>query len=152
MKEIAIIKEDNFDKARKAIREGKKENKITLFASSNDELIRKILEKEPIDILVIFQAGRKDNQKQRNSGFNQVLADISKKNKVTIGICMDEIVCSKDKEKSDIIARVMQNIKLCSKNKIPMKFCGQSARNADTYDLKSLGLVLGMPTWMMKNI
>lgn len=151
-KEIAIIKEDNFEKARNIIRESKKENKITLFASSNDELIRKILEKEPTDIVVIFQAGRKDRQKQRDSGFNQVLASIAKKNKVTMGICMDEIVCSKDKEKSDILAQVMQNIRICSKNKIPMKFCGKSAKEADIYDLKSLGLILGMPTWMTKNL
>lgn len=151
-KEIAVIKEDNFDRARKAIKEAKKENKIALFASSNDELIRKILEKEPTDVLVIFQAGRKDRQKQRDSGFNQVLADISKKNKVTLGICMDEIVCSKEKERANILARVMQNIRLCSKNKIPMKFCGQSARNSDPYDLKALGLILGMPTWMIKNL
>ena len=144
------IRESNFEKARKIIREQKKLKKQVVFVSSDDNLTRKILEKEPVDILVILQAHRKDRQKQRDSGFNQVLAKIAKKNKVKIGICLDEILASKYKQRADILARVMQNIKLCSKNKIPMKFCGQNTRNI--YDLKSLGLVLGMPTWMTKNL
>jgi len=149
-KDISRIKESNFEKARKIIREQKKSKKKVVFISSNDDLTRKILEKEPVNILVILQSSRKDRQKQRNSGFNQVLAKIAKKNNVKIGICLDEIFNSKDKEKADILARVIQNIKLCSKNKIQMKFCGEKTRNI--YDLKSLGLVLGMPTWMTRNL
>lgn len=147
---IATVRENNFEKARKIIREQKKLNSQVIFVSSDDELSRKILEKEPIDILVILQSKRKDRQKQRDSGFNQVMARIAKKNNITIGICLDEILASKDRQKAEILARVMQNIRICSKNKIPMKFCGQNIRNI--YDLKSLGLVLGMPTWMTKNL
>ncbi len=146
----SVIKESNFEKARKIIREQKKLKKQVIFVSSDDNLTRKILEKEPVDILVILQAHRKDKQKQRDSGFNQVLAKIAKKNNVQIGICFDEILTSKDKQRANILARVIQNIKLCSKNKIPMKFCPQNLRNI--YNLKSLGLVLGMPTWMTKNL
>lgn len=144
------ITETNFEKARKLIREEKNQNKQVIFVSSDDELARKILEKEPVSILVILQANRKDRQKQRDSGFNQVLAEIAKKNKVIIGICLDEILASREKQRADIIARVIQNIRICSKKKIPMKFCGKSIR--DIYDLKSLGLILGMPTWMTKGL
>lgn len=147
---IVIIKENNFEKARKKIREEKKLQKQITFVSSDDNLSRKILEKEPINILIILQSKRKDRQKQRDSGFNQVLAKIAKKNNVKIGIYLDEILASKSKQKADILARVIQNIKLCSKNKILMKFCGKNTKNI--YDLKSLGLVLGMPTWMTKNL
>jgi ribonuclease P/MRP protein subunit RPP1 len=146
----STVREGNFEKARKIIREQKRLKKQVMFISSDDNLTRKILEKEPVDILVILQSHRKDRQKQRDSGFNQVLAKIAKKNKVKIGICLDEILASKSKQRAEILARVMQNIRLCSKNKIPMKFCGENTR--DIYDLKSLGLVLGMPTWMTKNL
>ena len=146
----SVIKESNFEKARRKIREEKKSKKQIIFVSSDDDLTRKILEKEPVDTLVILQSHRKDRQKQRDSGFNQVLAKIAKKNKVKIGICLDEILASNDKKRVDILARIIQNIKLCSKNKIFMKFCPQNLRNI--YDLKSLGLVLGMPTWMTKNL
>ena len=146
----ATVRENNFEKARKIIREQKKLNKEVIFVSANDNLTRKILEKEPVNILVVLQSHRKDHQKQRDSGFNQVLAKIAKKNNVKIGICLDEILASKSKQRAEILARVMQNIRLCSKNKIQMKFCGENTRNI--YDLKSLGLVLGMPTWMTKNL
>jgi len=147
------IQESNFTKARNLIKKQKEENpkEKVLFVSNDDDLSRKILEKTPIDILVILQSKRKDFQKQRNSGFNQVLAKIAKKNKIQIGICLDEIISSKDKQKAEILARVIQNIKICNKNKIQMQFCGcEYPRNI--YDKKSLGLILGMPTWMTKKL
>jgi ribonuclease P/MRP protein subunit RPP1 len=148
MKNQIIIQENNFDKARKEIKENK--NKTIIFSSNNDKLNRKILEKEKIDILLLNMAGRKDFQKQRNSGFNQVLAKIAKKNNVAIGINLDEIIHAKTKQKAEILAQIKQNIKLCNKNKLGMKFIAQKQR--DIHDLKSLGLVLGMPTWMTKGL
>lgn len=146
-----LIQENTFEKARKQIRENK--NKEIIFSSNDDELNRKILEKENINILLINQAGRKDFQKQRNSGFNHVLAKIAKKNKVTIGINFDEILDSKAKQKADILARIRQNIKICNKNKLKMKFIIQNKKNQrNIYDLKALGLVLGMPTKMTKEL
>ncbi len=149
MKKDILISENNFDKARQQIR--KNFNNQIIFSSNNDELNRKILEKENINVLLINQAGRKDKQKQRNSGFNQVLAKISKKKKVAIGINLDEIINSKAKEKSKILARIKQNIKLCNKNKIQMKFISFKNKR-DIYDIKALGLVLGMPTWIIKHL
>lgn len=142
-----IIKETNFEKARKLIKDSKSK---VIFVSKDDTLSRKILEKEPIDTLVILQSHRKDKQKQRDSGLNQVLVKIAKKNKINIGICLDEIIEAEPTLKAKIIARVIQNIKLCAKDKVQMKFCGNNARNI--YDKKSLGLVLGMPTWMIKGL
>lgn len=144
---MKLIQENTFEKARKEINKNKSEKII--FTSNNDELNRKVLEKLPIEILLINQKDRRDRQKQRDSGFNQVLAKIAKKNKITIGINLDEIIESKSETKKKILARIKQNIKLCNKNKLKMKFIAQNPKNnRNTYDLKSLGLVLGMPTWM----
>jgi len=147
-----VARGNTFEEARKNIKLLKSEhpNEKIGFVSGDDELNRKILEKEKIDFLVILQANRKDKLKQRDSGFNNVLAKIAKKNNVTIGICLDEIVCSCAKLKSDILARVKQNVMLCAKNKLNMRFCGKT--NKDIYDLRALGLVLGMPTWMTKTL
>ncbi|MCK4647413.1 hypothetical protein KAT24_00610, partial [Candidatus Pacearchaeota archaeon] len=82
--------------------------------------------------------------------FNQVLAKIAKKNNVAIGINLDEIINTKGKQKAEILARIKQNIKLCNKNKLRMKFITQKQR--DIYDLKAVGLVLGMPTNMVKGL
>jgi RNase P/RNase MRP subunit p30 len=143
---MQIITETNFQKLRNIL---KKAEAPIIFSSDNDDLNRKVLEKEKINMLLINQKGRKDFQKQRNSGLNQVIAKIAKKSKVTIGINLDEIIDSRQKDKSKIIARIKQNIFLCNKNKLNMTFIGiNNQRNG--LDLKSLGLALGMPTWMLK--
>ena len=147
MKHI-IIKENTFQEARKKIRENS--GKIIIFSNSDDELNRKILEKEKIDILLPILSKRKDRMKQRDSGFNSVLARIAKKNNISLGIDFDEIVNSEPKEKSEKEARIRQNIKICNKNKLNIKFISNKKR--DRYNLKSLGLLLGIPTDKIKNL
>lgn len=149
MKQI-IIQEKTFEKARKKIRESR--DKEIVFTSSDDELNRKVMEKEKINVLLINLKNRRDFSKQRNSGFNQVLAKIAEKQNIVIGINLDEIINSDKEEKARILARVRQNIKLCNKNKLKMKFVSLGGVKRDIYDLKSLGLVLGIPTWMVKTL
>ena len=149
--EYAIISGKDFNEARKKIRENK--GREIVFTSDDDELNRKVLEKESINILLINQTGRKDKIKERNSGFNQVLAKLAKKKSVAVGINLDEIMKSGEEEKAEIIARVRQNVKLCNKNKLKVRFISKELDEArDWYNLKALGLVLGMPTWMVKSI
>ncbi|MGD9276746.1 MAG: hypothetical protein PVJ67_06260 [Candidatus Pacearchaeota archaeon] len=150
MKHKIIISEKTFEKARKKIRENS--DKEIIFSSFDDELNRKILEKEKIDILLISLLNRQDFSKQRNSGFNQVLAKIAKKQNIVIGINLEEVINSNENEKAKILARIKQNIKLCNKNKLKMKFISPTKIKRNIYDLKSLGLVLGMPTWMVKDL
>ncbi len=147
---MEIIKETDFEKIRKQAKKLKEDKSEVIFTSENDELNKKVIEKLPIDILLLSQKNKKDSQKQRNSGFNQVLAKIAKKNNIQIAINLDEIIDSKTGpiEKAKILARIKQNIKLCSKNKIQMKFISPSEKNKDSYELKSIGTSLGMPTWM----
>ena len=148
MKNTILIQEINFENARKEIRKNK--DKKIIFSSDNDELNRKILEKEKIDVLLLNQSKRKDFQKQRNSGLNHVLAKIAKKNNIIIGINLDEIINSRGKNKSEIFARIKQNIKLCNKNELKMNFISIKEKR-NIYDLKALGLVLGMPTDMTRD-
>ena len=172
-----LIQENTFEKARREINKKTSEEKLInktrkggseplseplggdvrtkeiIFSSNDDELNRKVLEKLPINILLINQSHRKDRQKQRDSGFNQVMVKIAEKNKVTIGINFDEIIESSLETKKKILARIKQNIKLCNKNKLKMKFIAQNPKNQrNIYDLKSLGLILGMPTWMTREL
>jgi RNase P/RNase MRP subunit p30 len=151
---MIIITQQNFNKLKDEVKKAKSESKEIIFSSEDDELNRKVIEKLSIDILLINQKNRKDFQKQRNSGFNQVMARECKKKNITIGINFDEILEEKNlKNKAEIIARIKQNIFLCNKNKVKMKFIIQKSENSrNIYDLKSLGLVLGMPTWMTKDL
>lgn len=143
--EQILIQENNFEKARKLVKEN--QGKKIIF-SGDDETNRKVLEKENIEILLLSQTGRKDFQKQRNSGLNQVLAKLAKKKNITIGINLDEVINSSEKEKAAILARIRQNVMICNKNKLKMKFIYKNQKR-DAIDLKSLGLILGMPTDML---
>lgn len=151
MKPKIIIQEIDFNKIRQKVKSNP--NKTIIFSSDNDELNRKVLEKEKINVLLLNQTQRKDRFKQRDSGFNQVLAKLAKKNNVEIGINLDEILEAKGEKKKEILARIKQNIKLCNKHKLKMDFIALKEKNKrDVYDLKALGLVLGMPTYMTKEI
>lgn len=145
---VILINASTFENFRKNLKIKREKNKRKLigFTGIDDELNRKILEKEKVDIFMPLLFHRKDWQKQRNSGFNQVMAKQAKKNNVTIAINLDELINTGGKEKAEILARIHQNIKLCNKNKLKMTFLPSK----DSYDLKALGLVLGMPTWMFK--
>ena len=145
---MEILTEKNFSKLKEII---KKTKGRATFTSNDDELNRKVIEKLPIGTLLINQSHRKDYSKQRNSGFNQVMAKLAKKNKVTIGVNLDEIIQAEHKKKAKILARVKQNVKLANKNKLKMKFISKKFKK-DKHDLKALGLALGMPTWMTKNL
>lgn len=151
---MIIITQTNFNKLKDEVKKAKSENKTIIYSSEDDELNRKVIEKLQIDILLINQKNRKDFQKQRNSGFNQVMAKECKKKNIILGINLDEIIEERNlKTKAEILARIKQNIFLCNKNKVKMKFINQkSANSRNIYDLKSLGLVLGMPTWMKKEL
>ena len=139
--------EKNFSKLKELVKQYN-EKKI-IFYSNDDDLNRKVMEKLPIKVLLIPLDERKDFMKQRNSGFNEVLAKIAKKEGIKIGIDLDEIICSQNKER--ILSRLKQNINLCKRNKLFMEFFSiKEKRNLIL--LKSLGLVLGMPTWMTKNL
>lgn len=146
--EDILISSREFNEARRKIKEN--QGKRIVFTSQDDDLSRKVLEKENIQVLLINQSGRRDRLKQRNSGFNQVLAKIAKKKGVAIGINLDEILNADKEEKAKILARIEQNIVLCNKNKLKMAFLSKLPR--DQYDLKALGVVLGMPTWMTKAV
>ena len=144
-----IINAKTFSEARSLISKAKEK---IIFSSNDDDLIRQILEKEKISVLLLNQKQRKPKVKQEDSGLNHILAKLAKEKNIAIGINLDEILSSKGKEKAEILSKVKQNIKLCSKAKLRMIFISleKDLKNKkDPYDLKSLASALGMPTWML---
>jgi ribonuclease P/MRP protein subunit RPP1 len=128
----------------------KKFEKTKIFSSNDEELDRKILEKESVDILLLNQSNKKDKLKQRDSGFNHVMAKTAKEKNITIGINLDEIIHSDKRNRAKILGRVRQNIELCKKVKLKMMFFSEKEKR-NSIELKALGSVLGMPTNMIKD-
>jgi RNase P/RNase MRP subunit p30 len=146
MERIFLFKED-FNRLKLKVKDNK--DKEIVFSSEDAEFNRKVIEKLDVNVLLLKEESRRDYSKQRDSGFNQVMAREVAKKGIVIGIYLDELVLSLDKVR--ILARVKQNIELCKKFKIKMKFIGEQIKR-DSRELKSLGLVLGMSTWMTKEI
>lgn len=144
--EKIIIKETEFNKIKDKVKKNKKSEII--FSSNDDELIRKVMEKLPINGILISLENRKDYSKQRNSGFNEVMAKIAKKNKINLYFSFEEIINSKNKER--IIARIIQNIELCNRNKIQVKISFDKEKRNEK-EIKSVLSSFGAPTWMTKN-
>ena len=146
MKEQLILTETNFSKLKELVKKNKE--KVLIFTSNDDELNRKVSEKLPIDILIIPLEERKDYMKQRNSGFNEIMAKILKKNKINLGVSLDELIESKNKER--ILARLKQNIFLCNKSNIKIEII-ETKNNKSPQDKKALLLVLGLHTSLISN-
>jgi RNase P/RNase MRP subunit p30 len=149
-----LLTQKDFNKLKNEVKKTKEEEKQIIYFSEDDELNRKVIEKLDINVLLLNLNSRKDFQKQRNSGFNQVMAKIMKKKDLVLGINIDELIGEANlKRKSEIIARIKQNISICNKNKVKMKIITQNEKNRrNIHDLRALGIVLGMPTWMTKQI
>jgi RNase P/RNase MRP subunit p30 len=144
--EQIILTEKNFSRLKEMVK--KEKEKEIIFSSADDELNRKVMEKLDVSGILISLSERKDYMKQRNSGFNQVMAKIAKKKGIFIAIDFNELTNSK--EKSRIISRLKQNIFLCNKYGIILKFI--NVENKNLLDLKSLLLVLGLKTSLIKNL
>jgi len=146
--EKIFIEENNFEKARKKIRENS--GKFIIF-TGDDEISRKILEKEKVSVLLINESGRNDFMKQRDSGLDRVIARLATKNKILIGINFDEILESDKKTKAKILSRIIQNIEICKKEKTNMAFVSKK-NDLEKNSVLALGLSLGMPTTMIRFI
>lgn len=113
---MEIINTANINEVRKQIQKLKKEGKQIIVKAQDDEFNRKILEMQGIDILLSPEIhARKDKLKQRDSGLNEILCKLARKNNIKIGINLEEISKLQKKEKAKILSRIMQNISLCKR-------------------------------------
>src|SRR3989344_3838600 len=92
---------------------------LVVVQGGDDALNRVALSCHFVDILLDPHLGnRKDFMHQRNSGLNHVLCALAKEHNVAIGFSFSSILRAQHREK--LLGRIMQNILLCRKYKIPM--------------------------------
>jgi len=105
-----------------------------------------LFEEKGINLIFGLEEQKKDFSTFRNSGLNQVLSLLAKKNRTAIGISLSEIAESGEK-KTEIIARAVQNIALCEKYGVEIiaaSFAAAPELMRNPRDIKSLLLTLGM--------
>lgn len=136
-----IIQTTNLDEARKIILKAKKENpkEEIIVLAQDDEFNRKVLEMKNVNMLLSPEVhNRKDKLKERDPGLNEVLCNIAAKNKIKIGIKLDEITKKQAKEKAIILSRIIQNIMLCKKSGTEIKIFSNDKKAAFSF-LLTLG-------------
>jgi RNase P/RNase MRP subunit p30 len=127
----------------------KKKKKVIALLARDDPFNRRAIETLKINYLVSPERnwqGKKDSLKQRDSGLNHVTAKEAKKEGISIVIDFSYLM-KLDKEKASIVlARIIQNIKICRRAKCDIKIATfaktkkeiSSQKNLETF-LFSLG-------------
>ncbi len=89
-----------------------------IVLSQDDSFNRKIIEYGKFDILLSPEKGNRSNSLRKiNSGLNHIVARIATRNKVSIGIDIDEIKSLSKKEKAERLSKIKQNLEICRKAK-----------------------------------
>jgi RNase P/RNase MRP subunit p30 len=102
---------------------------------------RKVLEDKKTEMLVLSHKNKKDKLKQRDSGLNQVLCKIARDKNKTLTFDLQELKKEKDrKTRAEILARMLQNIKLIKKYKNKFKLINYKNKEQAFSFLLSLGL------------
>jgi len=126
----------------KEIQKAKNISKFVITSSSTND--QQTLEKhKPNLIFNLENSLQKDKLHYRNSGLNQVLCNLAHENKTTIGFSFSEILNSKNKTR--LLGRIIQNLKLCKKYKlncILVSFAKKPFEMRNEQDLKSLLKIL----------
>lgn len=117
-----------------------------IVEGGSEEKNRKAVEDKSIDILLSPEKyAQNDKLASRNSGLNQVLCKLANANKIAIGFSFSDLLNTK--ERSKVIGRWAQNIRLCRKYKVKMvlaSFANNKWEMRSPKDLFSLALAMGM--------
>ena len=145
---MKVIDVADISKARKEIEGVSESGKKVAVIAKDDEFNRKVLENSKVDFLIdVESGGKKDKLRERDSGLNQVLCKIAKKNGIVIGIDLRHLHKGSDFDRALYLARLLQNVRLCKKYKVAMVLVNIDERKKD---LNGFLLTLGMNTSMAK--
>ena len=106
------------------------------------------MENKRVDIIVGAEKSKKnDFLHYRNSGLNQVLCKLARKNDIAVAFNFNEVLKLKGAGRSQLIGRMMQNVRMCRKYGVRMiiaSFATNKFELKNPSDLMSFGMILGM--------
>jgi|TARA_Y100000034_G_scaffold136615_1_gene214160 ribonuclease P/MRP protein subunit RPP1 len=143
-----MIKTNNLNELRREIKKLKDANEEVVVLAGDDAFNRKVVENGDVDVIVGLEFDRRDFLKQRNSGLNEIMARLAKKNGIKIGVDVGEIKKLSCVEKARVLARLRQNIGLCKRLKVEMIVYPRGYGK----EVMSLFLVLGSDSGLARNV
>ncbi|MGV8142780.1 MAG: hypothetical protein ACP5NS_04060 [Candidatus Pacearchaeota archaeon] len=131
-----MINTTNVEEAKRLL---KKEESPKLVLAQDDDFNRKIAEQAKFDVIISLEAGNRKNKiRQTDSGLNHVLASILSKNKIAMGINLEELKSLEPKIKAERLAKIKQNIKISRKSGVQLAIKIKNYKEA-AYFLQSMG-------------
>ena len=119
---------------------------LIVVRGGDDGVNRLAVSSKTVDILLDPHLGyRHDRMHHRDSGLNQVLCILARQHHVAVGFSFASVLTAPDRWKS--IGRLMQNIELCQKYKVPMvigSFARDVSQQRSEQDMQAFFRVLGM--------
>jgi ribonuclease P/MRP protein subunit RPP1 len=121
---------------------------MTKFYRSQMTHMRHVIEKKLANVVFdIEDVGKKEYMHHRNSGMNQVIAKLMKKNKITWGVSFSTLLGALRDNRIKLLGRIVQNIKIQDKykfNGVFASFAKIPAEMRAIKDLQSVLVALGM--------
>ncbi|MBS3176877.1 hypothetical protein J4457_06605 [Candidatus Woesearchaeota archaeon] len=140
------IKKITHEKVQVFIACSEKTNDVDLVIHEHDQRDREIIERQQAQLISKLESEqRKDFIRQRASGLNHVITTLMHQKNVSVCFSLNEIIYAQ--YRSQLLGRMMQNVKLCRKDKVKMILASLAPipyAMRSPHDLKALAIVLGM--------
>jgi len=145
--DFVLISEKNPNQLSKKIKEAKNNGKKVIVKPQTEELLRFVLEKTSADLIFGQELiNLKDSVHFRKGGLDQILCRIAREKDKLIGFSFTDILIAEPNQRSQLMGRMMVNIKLCQKYKVPIFFSNFSSeiwQMRSNHDLGAFWQILG---------
>lgn len=143
--DFVVLKARTKKDALKEIQHAKQKKLKTIYKADSEDMLRFMLEKTEVDIVFAMEnIHPKDSTHFVRGGLDQVLCTLAATKRKTLAFSFSEMLHSVHKGK--LLGRMIFNIKLCKKYKVPIKlvsFALSKEEMRSAKDLQALGRVLG---------
>ncbi len=143
--DFILIDTNGNEKELRRIVDSLKGKKVTVGVYGYDDAFnRRIAETIKMNYLINAErnlSDKKDTLKQRDSGLNHVVAKEMASKKISLVIDFESLALLSKQEKALILARIIQNVKICRKAKCSIKIL---SNGRDKKDVESFASSIGM--------
>ena len=120
-RDVISLEGDNKKSILQAIDRAHSKKQLVIYNATSEDMLRFIVEKTHVDIVMgMEQICEKDSLHFVRGGLDQILCTFAKKTNKTFGFSFADILNSPNRPR--IIRRIMFNLSLCQKYKIPVLF------------------------------
>ncbi len=121
-----------------------------IFFGGNSDFNRKLVESKNIKFIILDHLNNKrDSLYERDSSLNHIICKLAYQKGIIFVINLNELEVSNLKLRAQILARIIQNIRLINKFHNKLKII--PLNNSDVFNTSAFLSTLGLPSRMLKD-